>query len=107
VICTYAVARAASRMTLRPSAPRPVREAHAAGQELAAAQANYNEIEEMLAGASARDQASEAKRIYGAAQSVLVREARASARSGAIARSASPAGPKQTGPGRPPVCPRS
>ncbi len=62
---------------------RLVREAYAAGQELAAAQAAYNEVTEMLDAAAAKDRASEAERVYGLAQALLerlVREAYAAGR---------------------------
>lgn len=51
---------------------RLVREAYAAGQELAAAQAAYKEVAEMQARATAME-LSHAERVYEAAQAVLER----------------------------------
>ncbi len=52
---------------------RLVREAYAAGQELAAAQAAYTEVAERQSRASARDNLNDAERIYETAQAVLER----------------------------------
>ena len=52
---------------------RLVREAYAAGQELAAAQAAYIEVAKIQARATARDELTDAERIYEVAQAVLER----------------------------------